>query len=113
MIAELDKTNLLSQLNSTKAALASAKANVASAQDNVLKAQADLRSAEANIGYQRANFNRYTTLYKKGLNSLLKLFSSALLAVLLVLFSCNSLSKHFVFIVFIPPKNDYSMQRFA
>jgi efflux transporter, RND family, MFP subunit len=94
VIAELDKTNLLSQLNSTKAALASAKANVASAQDNVLKAQADLRSAEANIGYQRANFNRYTTLYKKGLNSLLKLFSSALLAVLLVLFSCNSLSKH-------------------
>lgn len=69
VIAELDKTNLLSQLNSTKAALASAKANVASAQDNVLKAQADLRSAEANIGYQRANFNRYTTLYKKGLIS--------------------------------------------
>ena len=69
VIAELDKTNLLSQLYSTKAALASAKANVASAQDNVLKAQADLRSAEANIGYQRANFNRYTTLYKKGLIS--------------------------------------------
>lgn len=69
VIAELDKTNLLSQLYSTKAALASAKANVASAQDNVLKVQADLRSAEANIGYQRANFNRYTTLYKKGLIS--------------------------------------------
>lgn len=69
VIAELDKTNLLSQLYSTKAVLASAKANVASAQDNVLKVQADLRSAEANIGYQRANFNRYTTLYKKGLIS--------------------------------------------
>lgn len=69
VIAELDKTNLLSQLNSAKAALASAKANVASAQDNVVKVQADLRSAEANIGYQRANFSRYTTLHNKGLIS--------------------------------------------
>ncbi|GAB6976545.1 efflux RND transporter periplasmic adaptor subunit [Prevotella falsenii] len=69
VIAELDKTNLLSQLNSAKAALAGAKANVASAQDNVVKVQADLRSAEANIGYQRANFNRYTTLHNKGLIS--------------------------------------------
>ena len=63
------KTNLLSQLNSAKAALASAKANVASAQDNVVKVQADLRSAEANIGYQRANFSRYNTLHGKGLIS--------------------------------------------
>ena len=69
VIAELDKTNLLSQLNSAKAALTSAKANVASAQDNVVKVQADLRSAEANIGYQRANFNRYNTLHNKGLIS--------------------------------------------
>lgn len=69
VIAELDKTNLLSQLNSAKAALASAKANVASAQDNVVKVQADLRSAEANIGYQRANFSRYNTLHGKGLIS--------------------------------------------
>ena len=69
VIAELDKTNLLSQLNSAKAALASAKANVASAQDNVVKVQADLCSAEANIGYQRANFNRYNTLHNKGLIS--------------------------------------------
>ena len=69
VIAELDKTNLLSQLNSAKAALASAKANVASAQDNVVKVQADLCSAEANIGYQRANFNRYNTLHNKGVIS--------------------------------------------
>ncbi|WP_455253784.1 efflux RND transporter periplasmic adaptor subunit [Prevotella melaninogenica] len=69
VIAELDKTNLISQLNSAKASLSSAKTSVTSAQDNVLKVQADLRSAEANVNYQRANFNRYKTLYTKGLIS--------------------------------------------
>src|SRR5574344_399208 len=46
IIAELDKTNLISQLNSTKATLSKAKSNLL---------------------YQSANFKRYSTLYKKGL----------------------------------------------
>ena len=48
VIAELDKTNLLSELNT-------AKANQA--------------SATSNLSYQAANMNRYQTLYKKGLVS--------------------------------------------
>ena len=46
VIAELDKTNLLSELNTAKA---------------------NLESAQSNLNYQSANMNRYHTLYKKGL----------------------------------------------
>ena len=46
VIAELDKTNLLSELNTAKANLA---------------------SAQSSLNYQSANLNRYQTLYKKGL----------------------------------------------
>ena len=48
VIAELDKTNLTSELNTAKANLA---------------------SAESNLSYQSANMKRYQTLYKKGLVS--------------------------------------------
>ena len=48
VIAELDKTNLLSEL-------ASAKSNLANQQSN--------------LNYQTANYNRYKTLYNKGLVS--------------------------------------------
>ena len=48
VIAELDKTNLLSELNTAKANLA---------------------SATSNLNYQAANMSRYQTLYKKGLVS--------------------------------------------
>ena len=48
VIAELDKTNLQSELNTAKANLA---------------------SATSNLSYQAANMNRYQTLYKKGLVS--------------------------------------------
>lgn len=46
VIAELDKTNLMSQLNSAKTQLA---------------------TAQSQLNYQTTNFNRYKTLYKKGL----------------------------------------------
>ena len=46
VIAELDKTNLLSELNTAKANLA---------------------SAQSSLNYQLANMSRYLTLYKKGL----------------------------------------------
>lgn len=46
VIAELDKTNLTSQLNSAKAQLA---------------------IAQSQLNYQTANFNRYKTLFQKGL----------------------------------------------
>lgn len=55
VIAELDKTNLVSALNAAKANLQSAKANQ--------------QSAQANLNYQLANYNRYKTLYQKGLVS--------------------------------------------
>lgn len=55
VIAELDKTNLTSTLNSAKANLLSTKAN--------------LQSAQANRDYQLANYERYKTLYNKGLVS--------------------------------------------
>ena len=55
VIAELDKTNLISTLNAAKASLQSAKANQ--------------QSAQANLNYQLANYNRYKTLYQKGLVS--------------------------------------------
>ena len=48
VIAELDKTNLLSELNTAKANLA---------------------SAPSSLNYQAANMERYKTLYKKGLVS--------------------------------------------
>lgn len=48
VIAELDKTNLISELNTAKANLA---------------------STESNLSYQSANLKRYQTLYKKGLVS--------------------------------------------
>lgn len=48
VIAELDKTNLLSELNTAKANLA---------------------SAQSSLNYQAANMERYKTLYKKGLVS--------------------------------------------
>lgn len=44
VIAELDKTNLISELNTAKANLA---------------------STESNLSYQSANMKRYQTLYKK------------------------------------------------
>ena len=48
VIAELDKTNLISELNRTRA---------------------DLTSAQSTLDYQQANFNRYKTLFDKGLVS--------------------------------------------
>ncbi len=48
VIAELDKTNLISELNTAKA---------------------NLVSTESNLSYQSANMKRYQTLYKKGLVS--------------------------------------------
>ena len=48
VIAELDKTNLISELNTAKANLA---------------------SAQSTLNYELANFNRYKTLYDKGLVS--------------------------------------------
>lgn len=48
VIAELDKTNLLSELNTAKANLA---------------------SAQSSLNYQAANMERYKTLFKKGLVS--------------------------------------------
>ena len=48
VIAELDKTNLVSQVNTAKASL---------------------NNAQSQLTYQRANYNRYSTLYKKGLVS--------------------------------------------
>ena len=48
VIAELDRTNLISELNTSKANLA---------------------SAESTAAYERANYNRYKTLYDKGLVS--------------------------------------------
>jgi HlyD family secretion protein len=48
VIAELDKTNLTSELNSAKA---------------------NLNSAQSTLNYEQANYNRYKTLYDKGLVS--------------------------------------------
>ncbi|MDE7136340.1 MAG: efflux RND transporter periplasmic adaptor subunit, partial [Muribaculaceae bacterium] len=48
IIAELDKTNLLSELES---------------------AQHNLANAQSNLDYQKNNYNRYKTLYDKGLVS--------------------------------------------
>lgn len=48
VIAELDKTNLISQLNAAKSTLS---------------------SAQSKLNYEAANFKRYATLYQKGLVS--------------------------------------------
>lgn len=48
VIAELDKTNLISELN---------------------RAKADLSSAQSSLNYETANYSRYKTLYDKGLVS--------------------------------------------
>lgn len=48
VIAELDKTNLISELNTAKA---------------------NLNSAQSTLNYQRDNYQRYRTLYNKGLIS--------------------------------------------
>lgn len=48
VIAELDKTNLISELNTAKA---------------------NLSSAQSSMTYEKANYERYATLYKKGLVS--------------------------------------------
>ena len=48
VIAELDRTNLTSELNSAKA---------------------NLNSAQSTLNYEQANYNRYKTLYDKGLVS--------------------------------------------
>ena len=48
VIAELDRTNLISELNAQKANLA---------------------SAQSSLNYQQSNFERYKTLYEKGLVS--------------------------------------------
>lgn len=48
VIAELDRTNLMSELNTQKA---------------------NLTSAQSDYNYQHANFNRYKTLFEKGLVS--------------------------------------------
>ena len=55
VIAELDKQNLQSQLNSAKAQLS--------------QAQANLLSAQSDLAYQKANYQRDKTLYNKGLIS--------------------------------------------
>lgn len=55
VIAELDKTNLLSELAST--------------QSNLLSAKNNYESTVATLNYQKANYNRYATLYQKGLVS--------------------------------------------
>ena len=48
VIAELDRTNLISELNTSKA---------------------NLSSAQSSAAYEQANYNRYKTLYEKGLVS--------------------------------------------
>ena len=48
IIAELDRTNLISELNTAKA---------------------NLTSSESTLAYEKANYNRYKTLYDKGLVS--------------------------------------------
>lgn len=55
VIAELDKSNLTSQLNTAKAQLS--------------QSRAQLNSARSDLSYQNANYKRYKTLYDKGLVS--------------------------------------------
>lgn len=55
VVAELDRTNLMSTLNSAKASYA--------------EAQANYKSAVSEYNYQKAYYQRYKTLYNKGLIS--------------------------------------------
>ena len=55
VIATLDRSNLISQLNTAKAQYA--------------EAVAQYHSAESDVSYQKANYLRYKTLYQKGLIS--------------------------------------------
>lgn len=55
VIAELDRSNLQSQLNSSKA--------------NYAEAVAQYKSAQSDLAYQKANYERNKTLYNKGLIS--------------------------------------------
>ena len=55
VIAELDKTNLLSELSS--------------AQSNLESARSEYQSQVSTLNYQKANYQRYTTLFNKGLVS--------------------------------------------
>lgn len=55
VIAELDKTNLLSELSS--------------AQSNLESARSEYQSQVSKLNYQKANYQRYTTLFNKGLVS--------------------------------------------
>ena len=55
VIATLDRSNLISQLNTAKAQYA--------------EAVAQYNSAESDVSYQKANYLRYKTLYQKGLIS--------------------------------------------
>lgn len=95
VIAELDKSNLVSELNSSKAQLASAKAQLAaqeaslqaakaqlrgagaslqgsretyqSAQNTVAAARQTLASLESKLAYQKTNYERQKALYDQGL----------------------------------------------
>ena len=69
VIAELDKSNLQSQLNTAQENLGKARAEVQSQQANVRQQRAALQSAQASLNYQKSNYNRYSTLYHKGLVS--------------------------------------------
>lgn len=62
VIAVLDRSTLESALNSAKASLKRSQAEVESA-------KATLQSSQAALNYQKANYDRYSTLYKKGLVS--------------------------------------------
>lgn len=69
VIAELDKSNLQSQLTTAQENLGKARAEVQSQQANVRQQRAALQSAQASLNYQKSNYNRYSTLYHKGLVS--------------------------------------------
>lgn len=69
VIAELDKSNLQSQLTTAQENLGKARAEVQSQQANVRQQRAALQSAQASLNYQKSNYNRYSTLYRKGLVS--------------------------------------------
>ena len=69
VIAELDKSNLQSQLTTAQDNLERARADVRTQQAAVQQQRAALQSAQASMNYQKSNYNRYATLYRKGLVS--------------------------------------------
>lgn len=83
VIAELDRANLISELNSARAQLASAKAQLeglmrnadgaraqlASAKATVKAAQANLASLQSKLSYQKTNYERQKNLFDRGLIS--------------------------------------------